>query len=210
MHEWPLSRTVDTAWYLRADGALDRAAPGPDEGHDTYVYDPADPVLTRGGTLVMSPEFPAGCFGQAPTEQRPDVLVYTSEPLPADLEVTGRVRMTLFAATDAPSTDWVARLCDVDEQGVSRNVTDGILRIRAEPGAVGEHDIDLWSTGIVFRAGHRIRVHVTSSNFPRWDRNTNTGQPPQDATALKVAHQRIFHDGTRASRIVLPVSPATS
>ena len=209
-HEWPLSRAVDTAWYLRADGGLDRTAPEPEEGHDTYVYDPADPALTRGGTLVMSPEFPAGSFDQAATEQRPDVLIYTSEPLATDLEVTGRVRMTLFAATDAPSTDWVARLCDVDEQGVSRNVTDGILRIHAEPGAVGEHVIDMWSTSMVFRAGHRIRVHVTSSNFPRWDRNTNTGEPPQNATTLRVAHQRIFHDGTRASRILLPLIPATS
>jgi uncharacterized protein len=209
-HEWPLSRAVDTSWYLRSGGGLDRTAPGDGEEQDTYVYDPADPVITRGGSHFMAPDFAPGQFDQAVTEQRPDVLVYTSDPLPADLEITGRIRMTLFAATDAPSTDWVARLCDVDPQGVSRNLTDGIVRIQAEPGTVGEHDIDLWSTSNVFRAGHRIRVHVTSSNFPRWDRNTNTGLPPEEATTTRPAHQTVFHDGGRASRIILPVVPPTT
>ena len=176
-NEWPPARAVDTPWYLRADEALSLNAPGTDEQYDTYVYDPADPVLTRGGNLVMATDFPPGPFDQAAVEQRSDVLVYTSEPLRQDLEVTGRIRATLFAATDAPSTDWVVRLCDVDAQGISRNITDGILRINAEPGTVGEYEIDLWSTSNLFRAGHRIRIHVTSSNFPRWDRNPNTGEP---------------------------------
>jgi uncharacterized protein len=206
--EWPLARAVETPWYLRADGDLDRTAPPTDEEQDTYVYDPADPVITRGGNLVMSAEFPAGSFDQASIERRDDVLVYTSEPLPHDVEVTGRIRAILFAATDAPSTDWVVRLCDVDLEGISRNITDGIARISAEPGTVGEYEVDMWSTSNLFRAGHRIRIHVTSSNFPRWDRNPNTGEPPQTATTLRPAHQRIFHDGTRPSRIVLPVIPA--
>jgi putative CocE/NonD family hydrolase len=135
------------------------------------------------------------------------VLVYTSEPLAHDLEVTGPVRVTLFAATDGPSTDWVARLCDVDAHGVSRNIADGVLRVRTAPDTVGEHEIDLWSTSNVFRAGHRLRVQVTSSNFPRWDRNPNTGEPPQTATTLRPARQRIFHDASRPSRIALPVVP---
>jgi putative CocE/NonD family hydrolase len=90
---------------------------------------------------------------------------------------------------------------------MSRNITDGVLRVHGSPDAVGEHEIDLWSTSNVFRAGHRLRVQVTSSNFPRWDRNPNTGEPPQTATTLRAAHQRIFHDVTRASRITLPVVP---
>jgi uncharacterized protein len=204
-NEWPLARAVETPWFLRADGRLSRSAPGADEDHDTYVYDPNDPVPTRGGAMVMSVDFPAGPFDQAAVEQRPDVLVYTSEPLAHDLEVTGPVRVTLYAATDGPSTDWVVRLCDVDAQGVSRNITDGVLRVNASPDTVGEHEIDLWSTSNVFRAGHRLRVQVTSSNFPRWDRNPNTGEPPQTATTLRPARQRIFHDASRASSIALPV-----
>jgi putative CocE/NonD family hydrolase len=206
-NEWPLARAVETPWFLRADGGLDPGAPGADEDHDTYVYDPNDPVPTRGGAMVLAVDFPAGPFDQAGVEQRPDVLVYTSEPLAHDLEVTGPVRMTLYAATDGPSTDWVVRLCDVDAHGMSRNITDGVLRVHGSPDAVGEHEIDLWSTSNVFRAGHRLRVQVTSSNFPRWDRNPNTGEPPQTATTLRAAHQRIFHDVTRASRITLPVVP---
>ncbi|WP_259407542.1 CocE/NonD family hydrolase [Streptomyces akebiae] len=119
-------------------------------------------------------------------EAREDVLVFTTEPLTEDVEVTGRVRAVLFAATDGSSTDWVARLCDVDEHGVSRNVTDGIVRVRAAtPGEPAEHVVDLWSTSIVFRAGHRIRVQITSSNFPRWDRNLNTGEPEESATTAE-------------------------
>jgi len=209
-NEWPPARAVDTPWYLRADDVLSLNAPGADEEYDSYVYDPVDPVITRGGNLVMATDFPPGPFDQAAVEQRSDVLVYTSEPLPQDIEVTGRIRATLFAATDAPSTDWVVRLCDVDRQGISRNITDGILRINAEPNTIGEYQIDMWSTSNLFRAGHRIRIQVTSSNFPRWDRNPNTGEPPQTATTLRSAQQLIFHDGSHASHIVLPVIPATA
>lgn len=102
----------------------------------------------------------------------------------------------------------VARLCDVDENGVSRNVTDGIVRVRAAtPGEAAEHLVDLWSTSIVFRAGHRIRVQIASSNFPRWDRNLNIGEPEDSATTARVARQQIFHDPARPSRIILTVVP---
>jgi putative CocE/NonD family hydrolase len=205
--EWPLARAVDTAWHLRTDGQLTREPPNADERPDTYFYDPADPVITRGGTLVMTPHFPAGPYDQQVTEERPDVLVYTTEPLPDDIEVTGRIRMRLHSATSAPSTDWVVRLCDVDTDGVSRNVADGIVRVHVTPDQPGECDVDLWSTSIVFPAGHRIRIHITSSNFPRWDRNLNTGEPPQTATAMKMANQTVFHDAARPSRIILPVVP---
>ncbi|MCX5358257.1 CocE/NonD family hydrolase [Streptomyces sp. NBC_00124] len=153
-------------------------------------------------------EFHPGPLDQAAVETREDVLVFTTEPLTEDVEVTGRVRAVLFAATDGPSTDWVARLCDVDENGVSLNVADGIVRVRAAaPGEAAEHVVDLWSTSIVFKAGHRIRVQVTSSNFPRWDRNLNTGEPEESATTARAARQQLFHDPARPSRIVLPVVP---
>jgi putative CocE/NonD family hydrolase len=204
--EWPLARAVDTDLYLRAGHRLAFDAPDAGEGADGYGYDPADPVPTTGGALLMSNEFPPGPLDQAAVEARPDVLVYTSDPLAEDLEVTGRVRAHLTAATDAPTTDWVVRLCDVDTEGVSRNIVDGIVRAVATPGEFTAQAVDLWSTSHVFLAGHRIRVQVTSSNFPRWDRNLNTG----DGTRSQIAHQQIAHDATRPSRIVLPVVPASA
>ncbi|MDQ0758811.1 CocE/NonD family hydrolase [Streptomyces canus] len=206
--EWPLSRAVDTDFHLRGDGRLTPEPPSTAEQADQYTYDPMDPVPTTGGALLMTDDFRPGPLDQAAVEAREDVLVFTTEPLTEDVEVTGRVRAVLFAATDGPSTDWVARLCDVDENGVSRNVTDGIVRVRAAtPGEAAEHVVDLWSTSIVFRAGHRIRVQVTSSNFPRWDRNLNTGEPEESATTARTARQQVFHDLARPSRIVLPVVP---
>ncbi|MFC7645191.1 CocE/NonD family hydrolase [Streptosporangium lutulentum] len=204
---WPLARSVDTPLYLREDGGLSSEAPGADERPDTYRYDPADPVVTLGGTLLMSGEFPPGPHDQRRVEERPDVLVYTGEPLDADLEVTGRVRVSLTAASTAPSTDWVARLCDVGVDSVSRNLTDGIVRVSGPAGEPADHEIDLWSIGHVFLKGHRIRVQITSSNFPRWDRNLNTGEPAERATAMRVADQTVFHDAARPSRIILPVVP---
>ena len=216
--EWPLARAVDVDFHLRSDGRLTRESPDPGERAEDYSYDPADPVPTTGGALLMSDEFRPGPLDQADVESREDVLVFTTEPLEEAVEVTGQVRAVLFAATDAPSTDWVARLCDVDEHGVSRNVADGIVRVRSasaagpasahEPGEPEEHVVDLWSTSMVFLPGHRIRVQVTSSNFPRWNRNLNTGEPEESATTMRTARQRIFHDAARPSRIVLPVVPS--
>lgn len=203
--EWPLSRAVDTELHLHSDSALKWTAPETDEAQSAFTYDPADPVITRGGNLVMSSEFPAGAFDQRDSESRDDVLVYTTAPLDEDIEITGRIRATLFASTDGPSTDWVVRLCDVDEHGVSRNVVDGITRVHTEPGRIDEVEVDLWSTSILVKAGHRLRVHVTSSNFPRWDRNLNTGEPVTEGTAMRVASNRIFHDQQRPSRITLPI-----
>ncbi|MEO6083946.1 MAG: CocE/NonD family hydrolase [Umezawaea sp.] len=206
--EWPLARAVDTDLFLRAGDRLSFEAPGDGEGTDTFTYDPTDPVPTTGGNLLMSNEFPAGPLDQAKVEARPDVLVHTTDPLTEDIEVTGRVRAYLTAATDAPTTDWVVRLCDVDTDGVSRNIVDGIMRAVAPPGEFTEQVVDLWSTSYVFRAGHRIRVHVTSSSFPRWDRNLNTGEPIERGTRSRPARQQIAHDASRLSRIVLPVIPA--
>lgn len=206
--EWPLSRAVDTDFHLRVDGRLTHEPPSTVEQPEQFRYDPMDPAPTTGGALLMTDDFRPGPLEQTAVEAREDVLIFTTEPLAEDLEVTGRLRAVLFAATDGPSTDWVARLCDVDENGVSRNVADGIVRVRAAtPGEAAEHVVDLWSTSIVFRAGHRIRVQVTSSNFPRWDRNLNTGEPEETATTARVAHQQVFHDAARPSRIVLPIVP---
>lgn len=206
--EWPPSRAVDTHFHLRADGRLTPEPPSTAEQPDEFTYDPMNPVPTTGGAIALSDEFRPGPLDQTAVEARKDVLVFTTEPLTEDVEVTGRVRAVLFAATDGPSTDWVARLCDVDESGVSRNVTDGIVRVRAAtPGEPAEHVVDLWSTSIVFRAGHRIRLQVTSSNFPRWDRNLNTGEPEESAITARVAQQQVFHGPDQPSRIVLPVVP---
>jgi uncharacterized protein len=203
--EWPLARAVDKDLFLRADGALAFELPQGDEGVDTYVYDPADPVPTTGGATLMSSEYRPGPLDQARVEAREDVLVYTTEPLVEDLEVTSRVRAFLHAATDAASTDWVVRLCDVDPEGVSLNVVDGIVRMETTTAEFAERAVDLWSTSYVFRAGHRLRVHVTSSSFPRWDRNLNTGEPVDSGTDFRPARQQIAHDAARPSRLVLPV-----
>jgi putative CocE/NonD family hydrolase len=199
--EWPLARARGERWALRADGSLaPDAPPVADTATSEFVYDPADPVPTLGGNLVMSPAFPAGPFDQARVEAREDVLVFTSEPLAEELEVTGRVRVVLNAESSAPSTDWVARLCDVHPDGRSFNLCDGIVRIADGADRAGRVEIDLWSTSNVFLPGHRLRVHVTSSSFPRWDRNLNTGD--QRAPHFRPARQRVHHD---ASWIELPV-----
>jgi putative CocE/NonD family hydrolase len=131
------------------------------------------------------------------------VRVFTSEPLQRDLEVTGPVRVVLHADTSAPSTDWVARLCDVHPDGRSYNLCDGIVRVAPGADARGSIEIDLWSTSNVFFAGHRLRVHVTSSSFPRWDRNLNTGR--QSEPRHDLARQRVRHASERPSYIDLPV-----
>jgi uncharacterized protein len=208
--EWPLTRAVGTDLFLRAGGLLSFDAPENDDRIDTFTYDPEDPVPTTGGALLMSNEYRPGPLDQARVEARPDVLVYTTQPLTADLEVTGRIRAHLTAATDAPTTDWIVRLCDVDTDGVSWNIQDGIVRVVAPPDQFAEQVIDLWSTSYVFRAGHRIRVQVTSSNFPRWDRNLNTGEPTGEGSRSRRARQQIAHDADRPSRVVLPVIPAQS
>ena len=200
---WPPARAVERHWFLRADGSLTPTRPAPDESLSEFVYDPADPVPTAGGQGVLSPAYQAGPFDQAAVEARADVLVFTSEALREELEVTGRVRVLLHADSSAPSTDWVARLCDVHPDGRSLNLCDGIVRVTEGADACAAHEIDLWSTSNVFLPGHRIRVHVTSSSFPRWDRNLNTGD--QRESRHVPARQRIHHAAGHPSAVVLPV-----
>ena len=225
-HEWPLARTEFTPWYFHSDGSANSllgdgtlsTGPPTDEPGDGFVYNPAFPTPTVGGATCCTPEIVDwGSFDQRPVEYRNDVLVYTSEPLEADLEVTGPVVVKLFAATDGRDTDFTARLVDVHPDGYARNLCDGIIRGRyretlerqelLEPGEVYEFTIDLWVTSNVFRKGHRIRVDISSSNFPRFDRNLNTGNPTADDTEVRVARQRVYHDTTRPSHILLPVIP---
>lgn len=227
--EWPLARAVETRYYLHSNGHantlhgngyLTTDLPDPHKpASDHYAYDPAHPVITRGGALLMSPEYRPGPFDQCPTESREDVLVFTTGELKEDLEVTGPIKVHLWAISSAPDTDFVARLVDIHPNGYAQNLTDGIIRARyrnfahgeapslIEPGRAYEYEIDLWATSNVFRAGHRIRLDVTSSNFPRWDRNPNTGHEFGTDTGLVVAHQTILHDREHPSYVTLPIVP---
>ena len=224
--EWPLARAQNTSYYLHSqgkansssgDGSLSPEAPG-EEPTDVYLYNPADPVPTRGGGLCCNPYFAAnGAFDQQDIEARPDVLVYSTPPLERDLEVTGPVTVTLWAATSQTDTDFTAKLVDVCEDGCARNLTDGIIRARyrdsssnasfVEPGRVYHYTIDLWATSNVFQRGHRIRVEISSSNFPRFDRNTNTGNVIAGDAEFKPALQTVMHDAQHPSHITLPVVP---
>ncbi len=221
--EWPLARTQYTPYYLMSkghaakingDGLLSRTEPGHSE-NDRFVYDPNDPAPTVGGNNLGGA--PAGPYDQTAVEQRPDVMVYSSAPLTQPLEVTGPVKMVLFASSSAKDTDFTAKLVDVHPDGKAYNLCDGILRGRwrhshsrpdpIEPGKVHRYEIDLWVTSNLFRPGHRIRVEISSSNFPRFDRNPNSGLPFGTDTKLLTATQSIFHDADHASHILLPVIP---
>lgn len=201
---WPLERAVDTRWYLHADQTLSPGGPDSTDTSSEFSYDPQNPVPAIGGASTWVQGHRQGPVDQAPVEGRDDVLVFTSEPLTEDLEVTGRVRAVLHALSSAPSTDWVVRLCDVDENGRSINICDGIIRVAEDADRAGDVEVDLWSTSNVFLAGHRLRVQVTSSSFPRWDRNLNTGD--QSSPEMAVAQQRLYHGGEgRACFITLPI-----
>jgi putative CocE/NonD family hydrolase len=191
--------------------------PRDDEAPDTFVYDPEDPCPTCGGGLLMPGGHVAGPVDQAPILDRADVLTYTSPPLDADLEVTGPVSAVLYAATSATDTDWVVKLCEVRADERTLNVCDGILRASyrdsqeerslLEPDTVERYEIDMWATSIVFSAGSRLRVLLTSSDFPRYDRNPNTGELGVEATSSVAATQRIFHEVGHRSHLRLPVMP---
>jgi putative CocE/NonD family hydrolase len=221
--DWPLARAKTTALYLASEGALQWKAgqmKTPESSGDSFIYDPRNPVPTRGGAVCCDPKiFPWGPIDQRPVEKRKDVLVYTSAPMKQDLEVTGPIRVVLYASTSAFDTDFTAKLVDVFPNGEARNLTDGILRMRyrdglekaelAEPGKVYPLMIDAGVTSNVFLAGHSIRVEISSSNFPRFDRNPNTGRAFADETTLKKAQQTIYHSRQYPSHLMLPVIPAS-
>ena len=173
---------------------------------------------TRGGGLCCWPgALPQGAYDQTPVESREDVLVYTTPPFTEDVDVTGPVLVTLYAASSAVDTDFTAKLVDVHPSGFAQNLTDGIIRARyrqstahpepIEPGKVYAYTIDLGATSNVFKAGHRIRLEISSSNFPRFDRNPNTGGALATETELLPALQTIHHDGMYPSHVTLPIIP---
>jgi putative CocE/NonD family hydrolase len=224
-NEWPLARTQFTKFYfagqgkansLRGDGRLQDSAPAADTAPDQFVYDPENPVYTLGGQV--STQFAVrGPMDRRPAQQRDDVLVYTSQPLAEDLEVTGPVSVKLHAASDAPNTDFTATLSDVHPDGRAIHICEGIRGATfreslenptpIEPGRIYEYTIDLWETSMVFKAGHRLRVDVSSSNFPRFARNQNTGLPFGTSADVRKAKQAIYHDPRHPSHILLPVIP---
>ncbi len=191
------------------------------EKADTYEYDPQNPTPTIGGRLCCGAAIQPGPFDQRPNESRQGVLVFSTPPLERDTEVTGYITVELYASTSAPDTDFTAMIVDVDSHegraGYARFLTDGVVRARyrnstvraepIEPGKVYKYTIDLWATSNVFKAGHRIRVYISSSNFPRFNRNLNTGEPTLGATKMVKATQTIYHDSERPSAIVLPIIP---
>ncbi|HIJ71875.1 MAG TPA: CocE/NonD family hydrolase [Planctomycetes bacterium] len=223
-YEWPLAQTQYTPYYfhsegnantLSGDGSLSTIKPQ-SEPVDKYVYDPENPVPTRGGCILFGDQF--GAQDQTEIEKRKDVLVFTSKELTEALEVTGPVKVVLYAASDAPDTDWTAKLVDVYPDGKAFNLCDGIIRARhresatnptlIEPNRIYRYEIDLWVTSNVFLPGHRIRVEISSSNFPRFDRNPNTGHKFGADAELKKAMQTIYHDADQPSHILLPVIPS--
>jgi putative CocE/NonD family hydrolase len=225
--EWPLQRTQYVDYYLHStrgantrlgDGIL-TTTPPKNEDPDRFVYDPSDPVPTLGGNVSMRP--PAvGPYDQRAIQLRNDVLVYTTPPLEEDIEVTGPVVLKLFASTDGRDTDFTGKLIDVHPDGYAQILLEGVIRGRywkgfteenlLTPNQSYEFYIDLWSTSNTFRKGHRIQVEVSSSNFPKYDRNPNTGHKFGEDAQLRVAQQTVYHDETRPSRLILPVIPLGS
>ena len=218
--QWPPADAQPRVLYLDSaghantamgDGRLRERQPLRAE-QDHYTYDPRDPVPTRGGAVCCNPVvFPWGPLDQRGIESRPDVLVYSTRRLREDLELLGPVKVVLYVSTSARDTDFTAKLVDVFPDGRARILTDGILRLRyrksleraelATPGDIYEVTIDAGVTGNVFLRGHRLRLEVSSSNFPKFDRNPNTGGPIADETRLVPAAQFLYHGPNHPSRV---------
>jgi putative CocE/NonD family hydrolase len=223
---WPLERAKPTSYFLHSagkansaggDGALSISG-AQTEAADKFIYDPANPVPTVGGPLCCDAVHLApGPRDQREVESRLDVLIYSTPAMESDMEVTGPVTLDLYASSSAVDTDFTAKLVDVWPNGFAQNLTEGILRASYResmaaakpivPGKVYEYKIDLWSTSNVFLKGHRIRLEVSSSNFPRFDRNLNTGKPAGISATFVKATNTILHDSAHPSALILPVAP---
>lgn len=235
-NEWPPARAVATSYYLHSDGTLSTAAPPATAQPTSYRFDPKDPVPTLGGNVssegalmlrgareqhCLTTAWP--CKSTLPLAARPDVLSFQTPVLTQDTEVTGRLIVKLWASSDGPDTDFTAKLVDVYPPskdypaGVELNIGDSIIRARYRdsleqakpltPGRPVELTIEMYPTSLVFRRGHRIRVDISSSNFPRFDVNPNTGEPLAQERGYRVATNTVYHDAARPSRILLPVIP---
>ncbi len=224
--DWPLARARSTHYYLHSegsantlsgDGGLSTSAPA-SEPADKYAYDPADPVPTRGGGLCCDNSHePSGAFDQRSVEARRDVLVYSTPAFDEDLEVTGPITLELYAGSSAVDTDFTGKLVDVWPNGFAQNLTDGILRARyrhspekaelMNPGEVYKFTIDLVATSNVFLKGHKLRLEISSSNFPHYDRNMNTGENQGHSSRMVKAINSVYHNNEHPSALILPVVP---
>ena len=234
--DWPLPGTQYTPYYIHADDALSPDLPSASDP-TRYTFDPRDPVPTLGGGISAAGEImPAGAYDQwggrrfygctdtLPLSARSDVLVFQTPELEADIEVTGPLTVKLWASSSAADTDFTVKLIDVHPpnpdypDGFAQNISDSIIRARyrksrdraelLKPGKVTEFEIVMYPTSNVFAKGHRIRLDVSSSNFPRFDLNPNTGGPLGRDRRIALAEQAIYHDADHPSHIVLPVIPA--
>jgi putative CocE/NonD family hydrolase len=226
--QWPLAATDYQPWYLASgghansvmgDGVLARRPAGRDTRPDQFVYDPANPVPSVGGHSCCAwTSGPQGQFDQSAIEQRADILVFSSAPLEEPVEVTGPVTVDLYAASTAPDTDFTAKLVDVFPDGSAINLNNGVQRASyrdsltqptpIEPGKVYKYEIHVWPTSNLFAKGHRIRLEISSSDFPQFAPNPNTGEAFGASAVSQVATQTILHDADHPSSVILPVIPA--
>jgi putative CocE/NonD family hydrolase len=225
--DWPPPEDKITRYFLHSGGAANSLrgdgglalTPPKKETPDKFTYDPANPVPTIGGSLCCDAEhYEPGPRDQRAAENRNDVLVYSTKPLAEDMEVTGPVTLELWARSSAVDTDFTAKLVDVSPEGFAMNLTDGILRMRyrdsqekpqlMNPDQVYKISVDLWATSNVFKKGHIIRLEVSSSNFPRFDRNLNTGADQATSRESVSASNTILHDAEHPSALLVPVIPA--
>ncbi len=224
--DWPPPQAQYTKYFLhsggkanslRSDGSLSTTAPK-SEPADTYVYNPANPTPTFGGPLCCDEKhMEPGPRDQRSVENRDDVLIYSTGALTRDVEVTGPVTATLFVKSSAVDTDFTAKLVDVSPDGFAMDLTEGILRMRyresqehatlMNPGQIYQITVDLWATSNVFLRGHSLRLEISSSNFPRFDRNLNTGEEIKSARTFVSATNTILHDPQHPSALVLPIMP---
>jgi putative CocE/NonD family hydrolase len=227
--DWPLARARNIRYFLHSDGKANSAlgdgrlvtATPKSDKPDQYVYDPENPAPTVGGPLCCDwGHLGPGPRDQRPVESRSDVLVYSTPPLETDVEVVGPVQLELFAKSSAVDTDFTAKLVDVGPDGFAQNLTEGIVRARYRnsqeesefmtPGQIYKFTVDLWATANVFRKGHTLRLEVSSSNFPRFDKNLNTGEDAASVGKRSVpATNTIYHDAEHPSALVIPIVPTT-
>lgn len=207
--DWPIPST-EVKWYFHENEVLNKTHPN-DYEPLTFTYDPTNPVPTLGGQNLI---LPRGPYDQRPVENRDDVLLFTSPVLEEPFEATGPIKAILYVSSDCPDTDFTVKLCDVYPDGRSMLITDGILRMRnrngfdhwefMEPGEIYEIEVDLWSTSYIWNTGHRIRVAVSSSNYPRFLNNPNTAEPIARNTTYNIAHNTLYLDSDHPSCLVLP------